>query len=138
MFSFDRPPGWEENPRPAQQRIFEFKVTEGGKTGLVTFTLMGGEGGGLAANIDRWRQQAGLEPQGEQALTRSATPMKFVGNEAWLTEAIGPERGIVGVIALSPQFSMFLKMDGPPSVVAAQRGAFQRFAQSFQMKARHE
>ena len=138
MFSFELPQGWKENPRPDKQRIFEFQAEEGGKSALVTFTIMGGEGGGLAANIDRWRTQAGLETLGEQAVSRSATPMKFVGTEGWLTEAIGPERAIIGVIALSPQFSMFLKMDGPPSVVASQRGAFQRLAQSFQMKSRHE
>jgi hypothetical protein len=42
------------------------------------------------------------------------------------------------VIALSSQFSMFLKMDGPPSVVTSQRDTFARVAQSFQMRGRNE
>jgi hypothetical protein len=138
MFSFERPPAWTENPQPEKQRIFEFHVDEAGGSALVTFTIMGGEGGGLAANIDRWRTQAGLEPLGEQGIARSATPMRFVGIDAWLVEAIGKDKAILGVIALSPQFSMFLKMDGPPSVVASQRDTFSRVAQSFQMRGRNE
>ena len=98
---------------------------------------MGGDGGGLAANIDRWRQQVGLEPLGE-AVTRSATPMNFVDAEGWLVEAMGKDRAILGVISLNSQFSMFLKMDGLPSVVASQRDTFTRVAQSFKMKGRHE
>jgi hypothetical protein len=134
MFTFDRPPGWRENPQPEKQRVFEFDA----QGALVTFTIMGGDGGGLAANVDRWRQQAGLEGLGEQGLPRSATPMAFVGAEGWLVEAMGKDRAILGVISLNSQFSMFLKMDGPPSVVASQRDTFTRVAQSFKMKGRHE
>jgi hypothetical protein len=111
MFKFERPPDWRENPQPDKGRIFEFQVDGA----LVSFTIMGGDGGGLAANVDRWRGQAGLEALGEQGLGRSATPMKFVGTDAWLVEAVGKDRAILGVIALSPEYSMFLKMDGTPS-----------------------
>jgi len=134
MFQFERPPDWRENPQPGQSRIFEFHA-EGA---LVTFTILGGESGGLAANIDRWRGQVGLDPLGEAGVSRSATPMKFVGADAWLVEAIGKDRAILGVVALSPQYSMFLKMDGAPSAVAAQRSAFVQLAQSFKMKGRDE
>jgi hypothetical protein len=134
MFQFERPPEWRENPQPQRPKVFEFHADGA----LVTFTLMVGEGGGLSANIDRWRGQAGLEPLGEQGIGRSATPMKFVGTEAWLVDVAGKDRAILGVIALNPQFSMFLKMDGPPSVVASHRSTFLRVAQSFEMKGRHE
>jgi hypothetical protein len=134
MFEFERPAEWRENPQPDKGRIFEFQADGA----LVSFTIMGGEGGGLAANIDRWRTQAGLEPLGEPGIGRSATPMKFVGSEAWLVEALGKDRAILGVIALSPQYSMFLKLDGAPSAVAAQRSTFTRVAQSFKMRGRDE
>jgi hypothetical protein len=137
MFSFDRPPGWRENPQPEKQRVFEFHIDDARGPALVTFTIMGGDGGGLSANIDRWRQQVGLEGLGEQAVPRSATPMHFVDTDGWLVEAMGKDRAILGVISLSSQFSMFLKMDGPPSVVASQRETFTRVAQTFRMR-RHE
>jgi hypothetical protein len=138
MFTFERPPGWRENPQPEMQRVFEFAIDDARGSALVTFTIMGGDSGGLGGNIDRWRTQAGLEPLGEQAVARSATRMNFVGGEGWLVEATGKDRAILGVISLSSQFSMFFKMDGPPAVVASQRETFTRVAQSFQMRGRNE
>jgi hypothetical protein len=136
--AFELPSGWKENPQPSQGRRLEFSVEDGGGTALVTLTGLSGEAGGLAANIDRWRTQAGLEPLGELAVARSATPMTFVGLEAWLAEAIGKDRAILGVLVIDPKSSLFLKMDGPPSVVIAQRSNFTRFAQSFRMRGRNE
>ena len=134
MFRFERPPHWRENPNPERPRLFEFKVDGA----LISFTIMGGESGGLAANIDRWRGQAGLELLGEAGINRTAIPMKFAGAEAWLVEAIGRDRAILGVIALSEDISMFLKLDGTPSAVAAERAVFTQVAQSFKMKGRDE
>ena len=134
MFKFERPPEWRENPQPDRPKVFEFHADGA----LITFTIMAGEGGGLAANIDRWRGQAGLEPLGEAGVGRSATPMKFVGTEAWLVDLAGRDRAILGVIALSSEFSMFLKLDGTPSSVSAQKSTFLRVAQSFEMRGRHE
>ena len=131
------PAGWtEEKGGPARQASFKF----GDRDPKLELTVvrLPGDGGGLAANVDRWRGQAGLEPLGEQGLGRSATPMKFVGTDAWLVEAVGKDRAILGVIALSPEYSMFLKMDGTASAVSAQRATFTQVAQSFKMKGRDE
>jgi len=137
LFTFERPPNWKENPQPSSGRIFEFMVDEGGGSALVSLSALQG-GGDLASNVNRWRGQAGLDPLSETDIPKAAAPMSFVGNEAWLVEAIGKERGIVVVASLSPQFSIFLKLDGAPSTVQAQKATFMRVAQSFQMKGRHE
>lgn len=137
MFAFERPPAWKENPQPSQGRIFEFSIEEGAGKALVTVYGMQG-GGDLASNINRWRGQAGLDPIGEAEVSRAAAPVSFAGNEAWFVEAIGKERGILVVASLNPQLSLFFKMDGTPSVVEAQKAAFMRAAQTFQMKGRHE
>jgi hypothetical protein len=120
MFTFERPPSWKENPQPGRA-AFSSSHRRAGGSALVTFTIMGGEGGGLAANINRWRGQAGLEDLGDQAGVRSAVPLRFVGTEAWLVEAIGKDGPSSACIALIRQFSMFLKMDGAPAVVTSQR-----------------
>lgn len=135
---FDLPDGWTENPNPSEGRRMEFHVEDPAGRALVTLTAFSNEGGGLAANIDRWRGQAGLEPLGEQGIARSATPIRFLGFDAHLVEAIGKDRGILGVIAISGEASLFLKMDGPPKAVASQQANFIRFAQSFQMRGRNE
>ncbi|HUR39313.1 MAG TPA: hypothetical protein VM222_07455 [Planctomycetota bacterium] len=137
LFTFERPPSWKENSQPSSGRIFEFMVDEGGGSALVSLSALQG-GGDLASNVNRWRGQAGLDPLPEADIPKVAAPMSFVGNEAWLVEAIGKERGIVVVASLSPQFSIFLKMDGAPSTVQSQKATFMRVAQTFQMKGRHE
>jgi len=137
LFTFERPPSWKENPQPSSGRIFEFMVDEGGGSALVSLSALQG-GGDLASNVNRWRGQAGLDPLPEADIPKAAAPMSFVGNEAWLVEAIGKERGIVVVASLSPQFSIFLKLDGAPATVQAEKATFMRVAQSFQMKGRHE
>lgn len=138
MFTFDRPTGWKENPRPSvQDRLFEFAIDSDGGQALVGLSLMGG-GGTLASNVNRWRGQAGLEPLPEADVAKVCAPMSFVGNEAWLVEAIGAQRGIVVVASFTPEFSLFFKMDGTPSTVQAQKATFMKVAQSFVMKGRHE
>jgi hypothetical protein len=64
--------------------------------------------------------------------------MTFVGREAWFVEAIGRDRGILVVASLNPEFSIFFKMDGAPATVQAQKSAFMRAAQTFQMKGHHD
>ncbi len=137
LFSFERPPGWRENPQPSTGRIFEFFVDEGGGSAVVSFSAMQG-GGDLASNVNRWRGQAGLDPLPEADIPKTAAPMSFVGQEAWLVEAIGKERGMVIVAVLNPQFAMFFKLDGSPAVVTSQKATFMRVAQTFQMKGRHD
>ena len=137
MFSFDRPPAWKENLKPSSGRIFEFMVDADGGSALITLSALQG-GGDLAGNVNRWRGQAGLDPLPEADVLKVSAPMTFVGSDAWLVEAIGKDRAIVVVASLSQQFSIFLKMDGSPSTVLAQKSAFMRTAQTFTMKGRHE
>jgi hypothetical protein len=137
LFSFERPPAWRENAQPSAGRIFEFMVDEAGGSALVTLSAMQG-GGDLASNVNRWRGQAGLDPLAEGDVAKVTAPMTLAGNDAWLVEAVGKERGIIVVAALNPQFSIFLKMDGAPATVQSQKSTFMRVAQTFQMKGRHD
>lgn len=135
--SYELPPGWHKAP-PGRNRMMEFQVEDPAGKATVSLTGMEGDGGGIAANIDRWRGQAELEPLGDQAQARAATQILFVGSEAWFTEAIGPRKAILGVIAQTPAGSLFLKFEGSPAVASAQRDAFLRFAQSFRIRAHHD
>ncbi len=131
MFRYELPPGWQENPEPGQGRIFEFRAGEA----LVTFSILGGEGGGLAANVNRWRQQAGLEAVPDDQAASWTRQVRFLGRDAWSTEAVGKDRAIVVTFGLNPEFSMFLKLDGTPAAVRAQREPFDALARSFRMGA---
>lgn len=135
---YDLPPGWTENPKPSKNRLMEFFVDDPAGSATVSLTALEGDAGGLSANIDRWRSQVGLEPLGDQAVARSATPIQFLGTDAWFVEAIGGSRAILGVIAKTPAGSLFLKMEGSPAAVTAQRSAFGHFAQTFKVRGHHD
>ncbi len=137
MFSFDRPPGWKENPQPTQGRLFEFTAEGSGGPALITLSALQG-GGGLVENVNRWRNQVGLEPLSEADVSKSAAPVTFIGADAWLVEAIGSGSAIVVIASLNSEFSIFLKMSGPPATVVAQKEAFMKAAQTFRMRGRHD
>jgi hypothetical protein len=129
MFAYKLPGGWVDNPKPERQRIFEFHAGEA----LVTLTILGGEAGGVAANVNRWRQQAGLEALDDDQAVDSTTPARFLGGEGRKVSIEGPSQSILGVFLLSADFSIFLKMDGPTAAVTSQKKAFDELWQSFKM-----
>jgi hypothetical protein len=138
MFSFDRPPGWKENPNPSQREIiYEFKADGSAGPALITLSAFPG-GGDLASNVNRWRSQAGLEQLPESEVSKVAAPITFLGTDAWLVEAIGDTTGIVAIASLNSQFSIFLKIKGPPATVQAQKETFMKVAQTFKMKGHHD
>jgi hypothetical protein len=137
MFSFERPAGWKENPQPTQGRLFEFTADGSAGPALITLSALQG-GGDLVGNVNRWRNQVGLEPLSEADVSKSAAPVTFIGADAWLVEAIGSSSGIVVIASLNSEFSIFFKMTGPPSTVQEQKDAFMKVAQTFKMKGRHD
>jgi hypothetical protein len=137
MFSFERPPGWKENSQPTQGRLFEFTADGSAGPALITLSALQG-GGDLVGNVNRWRNQVGLEPLSEADVSKSAAPVTFIGADAWLVEAIGSSSGIVVIASLNSEFSIFFKMTGPPSTVQEQKEAFMKVAQTFKMKGRHD
>ena len=59
------PPDWQALP-PSQFLLAEFAITgTNGAKAEVNVAEMGGEGGGLLANVNRWRGQLGLRPISE-------------------------------------------------------------------------
>ncbi|HEV8111956.1 MAG TPA: hypothetical protein VGR31_04220 [Planctomycetota bacterium] len=133
------PAGWTELP-PTAMRTANFHPGGDPHTDCY-LTLLGGDAGGLGANVNRWRAQLSLpalSPSEIDALPRSP----FVGGDAVLVEANGTWRGmngtdsnvgwaLTGLLHVDPNGSAFLKMTGPADVVAAQHDAFLQLARSF-------
>lgn len=131
LFSYDKPAGWKENPEPAEQRrILEFQAGEGAG---VTLSAFPGDVGGLAPNVNRWRQQAGLAPLEEPAAIALVKAVTFLGKAGSSVELVGPERAVLCFFNLNEEFSIFLKMDGTASAVAAEKAAFEAFAASLKL-----
>ena len=98
-------------------------------------TLLAGEGGGLASNLDRWRGQLGqppLRPEEVAALPRfpmldtQAVAVEIVRAEG---RTDGPEM-VLGAVCLLSGHSIFVKLLGPRAAVEAQRESFLQFCRS--------
>ena len=126
MFSYEPPSGWAENPHPQGSRILEFSA--GGA--LITLTILPDTAGGLAANVNRWRGQLGLEPLDEAAIRTQVRPVPLLELEGNFVELKGADRAILCTFTIGPPFSIFLKLDGPVETAAAQKASFEAFART--------
>jgi hypothetical protein len=128
------PSGWQ--PVSAGQfLVAKFKIIGAdAATADVNVSSSSGDGGGLAANVNRWRGQLGLPPLDEIP----TMTFEVSGGEAQLVELAGKdvETGkpaeIVGVVVTLPGGTWFYKLMGDPSVVSAQKDAFTQFVKRVQ------
>jgi hypothetical protein len=129
------PPDWQSVP-PAQFLLAEFSISgPNGAKAEVNVATMGGEGGGLLANVNRWRGQLGLGTLGESELqlpqfTKSvdvpggkAMIVDFTGVDA----KTGAQARLVGVIVSQNGQMWFYKMMGNQQIVLEQEDAFFKF-----------
>jgi len=130
------PPGWQSVP-PSQFLLAEFSLSgANGAKAEVNVAEMGGEGGGLLANVNRWRGQIGLGAIDENDLSRLAQSLDTPGGKDPLVDFTGvdaktgaPTR-LVGVIVSQNGQTWFYKLMGDKQVVAQQKDAFTKFIQS--------
>lgn len=131
-FVYEVPAGWEQRP-PRQFREVNLKV---GDVECYVSMLSGG-GGGLARNVNRWRQQMGLEPYAAAEL--QALPRRQVlGRDGVLTECVGtfkakPGHKLVAAFVQFPAFAVSVKMIGPQAEVDAARAGFEKFVDSLKI-----
>jgi hypothetical protein len=123
------PAGWQ--PVAAGQfLVAKFSLTgQNGAAAEVNVGSSGGDGGGLAANVNRWRGQLGLPPADEISTLAFSVP----GGEAQLVDFSGTNAQtgraaeLVGVVVTQPGQTWFYKLMGDPGLVSAQKDAFTQF-----------
>lgn len=127
------PAGWTEGPEKAMREV---TFLAGEKREVECYvTALGGDGGGLAANLNRWRSQMG-RPDLTAAEIGALPKITMLGTEASLVEIERDGGGdvVIGAVCLRPDRSVFVKMLGPKSSVEAQRSAFVEFCKSIRTK----
>jgi hypothetical protein len=130
------PSGWQPLP-PSQFLLAEFAVTgTGGAKADVNVAEMGGEGGGLVPNVNRWRGQLGLPAASETDFSKSVSTLDIPGGQASLVDLTGtdsktgkPAR-LVGAIVPQNGQTWFYKLMGDEQIVAQQKDSFIKFIQS--------
>lgn len=136
-FDYDLPDGWTEESTTRMRLV---NLRPGGSPDAECYvSLLGGSGGGLSANINRWRAQMGLEPASESELLQLPS-IKLFGGDAFLVELRGDfvgmgteaqeDWGLLGAVLSSSQFTLFVKMTCPAEMLEAERDAFLSFTSS--------
>jgi hypothetical protein len=130
------PSGWKEVPA-GQFLVAKYMVTgdASGQT-AVNVGMAPGEGGGLLANINRWRNQLGLGPVAETDLAKEIQPLDLPGGKASVADftgqdaKTGQQARLVAVVLPHAGDTWFYKLMGSTQVVQQQKAAFLKFVQS--------
>ena len=127
------PPGWRQDADPGRLLVTRFRVGEGSDEATVTVSHLGGQGGGLLANINRWRvQQMGLESV-QRPADQPHVVLMIGGSDGRMID-LGDRTGAGKrmLVAMVPHggFTWFFKMSGPGNVVERHRRAFDEFLES--------
>jgi hypothetical protein len=135
--TYDVPTGWRERPS-TQMRYADFQLGDDPRAECY-LSILPGEAGGMAANVNRWRGQMGLAPITEREvellpkrpiLGRDATLVELVGEFSGMSGDPQPDFALLGAIFSVPEGTLFVKMTGPREVVARERGGFDAFCAS--------
>jgi len=130
------PSGWQSVP-PSQFLLAEFSLSgPGGAKAEVNVAELDGEGGGLLANVNRWRGQLSLGSVDENDLSQLAQSLDVPGGKATLVDFAGvdaktkaPTELVGAIVPLNGQ-TWFYKLMGDKQIVAQQKDAFTKFIQS--------
>jgi hypothetical protein len=130
------PSDWRQLP-PSQFLLAEFSIAGANDAQAeVNVAELSGEGGGLLANVNRWRGQIGLGAVGENDLPQLAQSVDVPNGKATLVDLAGvnaqtgAQVRLVGAIVPQNGQTWFYKLMGDEQIVAQQKDAFIKFIQS--------
>jgi hypothetical protein len=134
--SWQVPDGWKEVPG-GQFLAAKFMIGgDGSAQAAVNVSTSAGDGGGLVANVTRWRGQLGLPPATEEDLSKQITSVDVPGGKAMLVDMTGTDPGtgksarLAGAVVQQAGQTWFYKLMGDEQVVGQQKEAFVKFIQS--------
>ncbi len=127
------PAGWQEVPGG---QFLVAKFTIAGAEAGVNVSMSAGDGGGLVANINRWRGQLGLGQLPETELGKSLTSLGTAGGKATLVDLSGTDARtgkktrLVGAVVPQGGQTWFYKLMGNEQVVEREKDAFSKFVET--------
>lgn len=129
------PAGWTAAPaKPMRLAVFNVPIGQGASGECGVFLFPGG--GDRLANVNRWRGQVGLPPIDAGALDKELTTDACAfGPFAWLTVK-GERKAFLAAIVATPTGQCFVKLEGPPDLLAGLQPGFLAFCRSLRPAAR--
>ena len=129
------PSDWKAG-EPSQFVLAKFNLQGAGDaTAAATVSQLAGDGGGLLANVNRWRGQLGQPPITEDDAAKLPTidasgPKAVVADFTGTDARTGKATRLVGVVLPLNNQTWFYKLMGDPDVVGQQKDTFLKFVQS--------
>lgn len=137
---YETPEGWTDRG-PSGMRLADMLVGEDMECSVIR---LGGSGGGLASNVNRWRKQLGLDAFSEtevaamptvKCLATAATLFDATGSYAGMTGASVEGARMLGAMVIGTDASYFIKMTGPAAAVTEHEESFRLFLRSLRFDA---
>ncbi len=135
--AWEVPSGWKEIPG-GPFLVAKFALTGAANAQAnVNVSMSSNDGGGLLANVNRWRTtQLGLGPVAEADLPKDIQTIDLPGGKASLVDLTGQDAKtgqkaqLLAVILPRPGETWFYKLMGNADVVQQEKDAFLKFVQS--------
>ena len=136
LTAWTKPESWKQDEKPRAMRELTFFAGDEAPAEIIV-SRMGGNFGGLLANINRWRQQVGLGPVDSEK-DQPSTRMQLDNGAAAVFDMSGTgangKRQIVVMTARNDGV-WFFKILGPSGTVEKQKPAFDEFLKSVKFAA---
>lgn len=123
------PTGWT-SADPGSMMLAKWDVPGGGAE--VSVLSLGGTGGGMLMNVNRWRGQLQLPPTTDAELPSLTTTVDTAGTKATIVDMTGGGKRMVAMIVPLGDQTWFYKCMGNPDAVGKTKDAFLKFAESAQ------
>src|SRR5688572_636851 len=89
--TYKAPKGWREL-EGTQFLLARFQVTQGDATATASIAVLRAPGGGLVANINRWRNQIGLDSLKDEEVLKATKEVKIDSLKGHFIDLTGPEK----------------------------------------------
>lgn len=124
-----KPPShWQADPKASTIVAAAYDATNSAGAAKITATMLLNDGGGVLANINRWRDQVGLPPVEKI----EQQPVKDLGRGDVMVDLATTDnarRMIVSIVSSQNQ-TWFFKITGSPAAVEAERGAYEKLVRN--------
>ncbi|GAB4154166.1 MAG: hypothetical protein Fur0037_22820 [Planctomycetota bacterium] len=135
--SYRVPEGWKEIPSESSMRLITFRIGEESELSVI---MLGGDGGGVRPNLDRWRAQMDLPPLSDEEF-RNLPTIEVFGEKVPLLEMRGrfedgmtgrsfEDAAFLGALSVQPDGAFFLKLTGPHAEAEQHKQEFLEFCAS--------
>ena len=133
VINYKVPEGWEELPLSGIRKVNLAVEDENGRAELTVLAFPGDVGGQLA-NINRWREQIGLETVDAEMLYGFTNSYSISGHGGLYVRLEGTPKSILGVLLPFHGYTWFFKFLGDSGTVLANEAAMKGFIDSVRLK----